>query len=85
MDLAGHTEMNPEPIVSGELEKHSFPARVRADEFLADQSSLKLLNILAAKDAVLFMQGKIDNLPADPGVPLFAKPFDLGQLGHGSN
>jgi hypothetical protein len=31
------------------------------------------------------MQGKIDNLPAEPGIPLFTKPFDLGQLGHGSN
>ena len=85
IDLASHAEMNAQPIVSGKLEQHPFPARVRADEFLADQSLLKLLNILAAKDAVLFMQGKIDNLPAEPGIPLFTKPFDLGQLGHGSN
>ena len=43
---------------------------------------LKVAHVLAAKDTIPRVQAKIDNLLAEAGVPLFAKPFDLGQLRH---
>src|SRR5262249_15046704 len=36
MDLAGHAEMNPEPVVVRKLEQHAFPARVRVNQLFAD-------------------------------------------------
>ena len=82
LDLAGHAEMNAKPVVAGKFEEHSFSARVRAEKFRTDQSLLELAYVAAAKNAVSAMQAKIDNLSAAPGVPLFTKPFDLGQLRH---
>ena len=35
-DLAGHAEVNAEPIVAGKFEEHSFAARMRAEKFCAD-------------------------------------------------
>jgi hypothetical protein len=81
-DLSRHAEMNAKRVVAGKFEEHPFSARLRAEKFHADQSLLKLAHITAAKDAVSCVQAKIDNLPAAPGVPLFAKPFDFGQLRH---
>src|SRR5437660_1031005 len=81
-DLAGHAEMNEKEVVAGELKEHPLPARMRGEKFSTNQPSAKLLHILAAKDSVPHVQAKIDNLRAAAGVPLFAKPFDLSQLGH---
>jgi len=82
INLSSHAEMNSKPIVSGKFEHHSFSARVRTEKLRADQSLLKLGDVLAAEDAVPRVQAKIDNLRAEPGIPLFAKPFDLSQLRH---
>src|SRR5207248_4072164 len=81
-NFAGHAEMNAKPVIIRKLEEHSFSARLRANKFRAHQSSLKLINVLATEDPVPRVQAKIDNLRADPGVPLFTKPFDLGELRH---
>jgi hypothetical protein len=81
-NLAGHAEMNSKPVVSGKFEEHPFAPRKRAEKFRADQALLELAYVAAAKDAVSCVQAKTDNLRAAPGVPLFAKPFDFGQLGH---
>jgi len=84
-NLARHAEMNSEPIVAGELEEHPFPARMRTEKFRADQALPKGAHVLATKDSVPCVHAKIDNLRAAPDVPLFAKPFDLGQLRHRGN
>ena len=81
-DFSGHAKMNAEPIILGKFEEHPFSAPVRAEKFRADQAPLKLARVAPAKDAVPRVQAKIDNLRAVPDVPLFAKPFDFGQLRH---
>ena len=82
VNLSGHSEVDAEPIVAGKLEKHSLSASMRAKKSFANQVVAQRAHVGLTKDAVLFVQDKIDDLRADSGVPLFAKPFDLGQLGH---
>ena len=40
------------------------------------------MRVRAAEDVFAGVEGKIDNLIAAAGIPLFAIPFDFGQLGH---
>ena len=82
VNFASHAKMNSKPVVAGKLEEHSFTAPVRAKKLLANQVLAQRAHIGFAKDAVLFVEDKIDNRRAESGVPLFTKPFDLRQLGH---
>ncbi len=81
-NFAGHAEMNEKEVVAGDFEEHPFPACMRAEKFCADQAPLKFYYVCLAKDAVSRVQAKIDNFRTNPGIPLFAKPFDFGQLWH---
>lgn len=85
MNFAGHAEMNSEPVVAGEFEEHPFPASMRTKKVLSDQILAKRENVGFAKDAIYSVQVEIDNPMTDSGIPLFAKPLDLGQLGHRGN
>ena len=43
---------------------------------------LERTRFCSAENPFSGVQSDIDNFIANAGVPLFAKPFDLGQLGH---
>src|SRR5438067_54014 len=67
VDLASHAKMNSKPVVAGKLEEHSFTAPVRAQKLFSNQALAQRAHIGFAKDAVLFVQHKIDNFLAESG------------------
>jgi hypothetical protein len=81
-DIAGHSEMNAQPASAGKAKQHSFSACFRAKECRAGKLSPQLVHIRSPKHPIPFVQRKIDDLLAVPNVPLFAKPFDLGEFRH---
>src|ERR1700730_129810 len=81
-DPAGHAEVDSEPIVTAKLKEHALPARRRSKEALADQIFAQRLCACSTKNPVSRVQIEIDILVTAVGIPLFAKPFDLGQLWH---
>ena len=82
VDFAGHAEMKAEPVVAGKFKQHSFAARRRSQQFLADQLFAQSSRVGVAENSFSRMQLHIGNLVANAGVPLFAIPFDFGQLRH---
>src|ERR1700719_1519102 len=92
--FAGHSEMNSKEapnvfaspdhfgVVTGKLEQHLFAASFRSDQLLANQIFAKRVTVRSAKDVFPRMSFEIDDFIADSRVPLLAKPFDFGQLGH---
>lgn len=44
-NLAGHAEMNPEPVMAREFEEHPFAARLRPQKFFVDQSSRQVAGV----------------------------------------
>lgn len=83
MRLTGHAEMDAEPVFTGKLEQHLLSASCRSHKLLANEF-LKRARIRAAKHVLAFVEANIDNFTAAADVPLFAIPFDFGQLGHGA-
>lgn len=81
-EFAGHTEMDPNPITSGEFEQHLFSPRRGAQKFVASEVANKGSRIRAAENSF----PRVDLNPLDlltkRRVPLTAVIFDFGQLGH---
>ena len=94
MGLSGHAEMDAQPapnvfaspdyfgVVTGEFEEHLLSTPGRSQQLLADEVFSKQVSVRAAEDIFTRVEGKIDNLLAAAGIPLFAIPLDFGQLGH---
>ncbi len=82
---SAHPEMQTEPVVTGKFEEHLLAARGRAEEAGAGEAAADSCGIAVAEDALLWVQLDCADLCAEPGVPLFAIIFDLGQLGHGGS
>ena len=81
-DFSGHAQMNAEPVTARKPKEHSFSARFRANQSLTHQFT-KSMHVSAPKNALIWVQPKIDNRLATRGVPLFAKPLHFSQFGHG--
>lgn len=84
MYFASHAEMKSEPVVAGKFKEHSFAARRRSPQFFAGKIFLKFSHVRPAENPISRVHPDIDNLVSNAGVPLFAIPFDLGQLWHGA-
>jgi hypothetical protein len=74
--------VDSEPIVTAKLKEHALTARCRSKEALADQIFAQRLRACPAKNSVPRVQIEIDDLVTAADIPLFAKPFDLGQFRH---
>lgn len=82
VDFARHAEMNSQPVVARKSEQHSFAARCRYQQFVADKVLPERACVHPTENAIPPVHAKIANLIADAYVPLFAIPFDFGQLWH---
>ncbi len=80
---AAHAKMEAEPTSAVKLEEHLFAARGGTEEATTAKAASNFSRIGTTKDALLRVQLDGDDPYAEPGVPLFAIKFDLGQLGHG--
>src|SRR5437868_1069426 len=80
--LAGHSEVNTEPVLVRELEEHLFSPRLRAEKAGACQLADKSARVRSAKDALQCVELHAHDLLTQTGIPLPAKIFDFGQFGH---
>lgn len=83
-ELAGHAEMDSDPVITREDEEHLLPAGFGAEEFLPNEATLERPDVAPTEDPFLAMELDCGDDLADAGVPLFAKIFDLGELRHGA-
>lgn len=82
-EFASHPEMKADPVASREFKQHLFSPRFGAEKSAAGQFADDRAGIRAAKNPLVAVElNPLDFLP-EPGVPLSAKKFDFGELGHG--
>ena len=80
---ARHAEVNPEPVILREAEKHSLPAGHRVHKILSDKALPDLVGIGFAENAFGRMEFHSHDLLAQAGIPFFPVPFHFSQFGHG--
>jgi len=81
-NFTGHAQMNAEPVGTGKFEEHSLAMCGRSFESGADQFFLHRPGVASTENALSVVHAETNNFLSAPGVPLFAKPFDLGQFRH---
>jgi len=80
--FAGHTEVKPEPIITGKAKKHAFAARFRPQQALPGEILAQPDRIGPAKNVFSWMQGNLQNAMSNSDVPASAKKFDFRQFWH---
>lgn len=82
-EFASHPEMKAEPVASRELEQHLFSPRFGADKSAAGEFADDGTRIRTAENPFLTVELDLQDFVSKSGVPLSAKKFDFGELGHG--
>jgi hypothetical protein len=80
--FAAHPEMDSNPISGGKFEQHLLPSGKGTEEPASGEPANYLARIRLAKDPFSRMELHRDDLLIQAGVPLLAKKFHLGELGH---
>ena len=80
--LAGHPQVNPDPISGGKFEKHLFSPRFGAQEAGTGEATDERGWIRAAKNSLRRVELDAHDFLTESGIPLPAIEFDFGQLGH---
>ncbi len=82
VELAGHAQMDAERG-GAEAKEHLLAVRGGAEELRAGESLFHRGQVDPAKEAGFRMAGDAEDFAADPGVPLLAEIFHLGEFRHG--
>src|SRR5438067_6919919 len=80
--LAGHSEVNTEPVIARELEEHLFSPGLRAEKARAFHLADERARVRPAKDALQCVKLHPHDLLTQSGIPLPAKIFHFGEFGH---
>jgi hypothetical protein len=80
---ARHSEVDPEPVVIGKLKQHALAMRFRPQQLFSAEMLAQRGCVCFPENPVPRVQVDMHHLVAEAGVPLFAIPFDLGELWHG--
>ena len=80
--LAGHPQVNAEPKVFRETEKHLLAVRGRIAQRRPGKRPLHYLNGGISKSPSLGVEMNLKDLVPQTAIPLFAIKFDLGQFRH---
>jgi hypothetical protein len=81
-EFARHAEVNSHPGVVGKAKEHLFAAGLRMQEPGAGESLPQDFRVDRAKNSVRGVKMDGGNCLSSSHVPLFAKVFQFGQLGH---
>lgn len=82
VEFPGHAEMKAERG-GAEAEEHLLAVRGGAEELRAGEGLFHRGQVDPAKEAGFGMDGDAEDFAADPGVPLLAEIFHLGEFRHG--
>jgi hypothetical protein len=80
--LPRHAEVNSEPALPREAEKHLLATRLRGKKSRAGEGGLELADSSEPKHSLPGMKHDRDNSMVDPRIPLLAIIFHFGQLRH---
>ena len=81
-ELAGHAEVQAEPEIVGEAEKHLFAGGFRGEGFLAGEFREEG-EVVSAEDAFFAVEMNAEDFGVEAGIPLSAVIIDFGKFGHG--
>jgi hypothetical protein len=81
--FAAHSEVNPEPVIAREFEKHLFAVGLGTTVFLPNESMAQSSRIFAAKHSFVVVQLHCGDLLTEARVPASTIVFDLSEFRHG--
>ena len=80
--FSGHPEVDAQPAILADAKKHLFSMSVGGDQGFSFDSADQTVSRYAAEDPFAGMNMDLVDFLVQAWIPLFAKEFHLGQLGH---